>query len=112
MRVWINYLLVTTLLAVGIIGAWGGPCVPTGRCDKEHCDVVWVEKAKCCVFDHGCWLNPSTPDNQIWCEEYVIYKCRTPSGRFYACQETHDAYECGPCCESAGWTPVAPVPTP
>lgn len=32
MRVWINYLLVTTLLAVGIIGAlWGWPLYTDGQ---------------------------------------------------------------------------------
>lgn len=82
MRVWINYLLVTTLLAVGIIGAlWGGPCIPTGSCDEDYCQPVRAARAKCCVFDHGCWLNPLTPDNQEWCEDYVIYRCHTPSLR-------------------------------
>jgi hypothetical protein len=107
MRSWMSDLLVTTLLAVGIMGAlWSGPCVPTGDCDLDRCQPDTTYRARCCVFDTGCWLNPLTPNNQEWCEDYTIYKCRDSAGRTYKCYYTTASWECGPCCEKAG-----PIPT-
>lgn len=110
MRRWYLLVSVALLVVVGtLVHLFGGPCVPTGSC--RSCTVIGAASYRCCVWDYGCWLNPFEPDNQIWCEDVVIYSC--PQGRKQVkCQETHRADECGPCCVNAGGPWPIPLPSP
>lgn len=93
-----------------IAGLWSGPCFPTGDCSDNDCRLVDVIEDRCCVWDHGCFFNPFTPNNQEWCETVHVYGCSNAQ-LCWQCYETHEAEECGPCCEAAGPIPQ-PVPLP
>jgi hypothetical protein len=102
---------VATILGLGLFTwLWSGPCRPTGDCPEDRCTLIGVTPYECCVWDHGCWINPWEPDNQEWCEVVGTYICRPHMTR---CYKTETAWECGPCCEDAGRVqplPVLPAP--
>lgn len=96
------------VLVVAEIGL-AGPCLDPNPCAGVRVDSATVS---CCVWDHGCWLNPFEPDNQWWCETIDIYWCLSGGfGHF-----TTKAEECGPCCEPqtipAPVVPPAPIGGP
>lgn len=81
-----------------ILSAATGPCVKDEPCSGGEIG-TWLEM--CCVWDHGCYLNPLEPDGQYWCQRVRLIKCTNGKLGWY----TIESFECGPCCDPEPVTP-------
>lgn len=80
-------------------------CLATcGHCNYKITDFRQPIPWFCCVWDHGCWLNPFEPDYQVSLCGRPISLCIITDPIFYSyecCEPAQDCIELNdaPCCE-------------
>ena len=111
--VWTVVTILSLIINMGL-SQYPGPPVPytddaclatCGLCNQKVRNINWL-RWTCCMWDYGCWANPTQPDYQVSLCDREVVLCYVNVGGgyqygYYCCEPAVNCSEVdgAPCCQ-------------